>query len=177
MNGTVFYERLKRLDDQLTVPSLIFLDSCLANNDIDMRGQFNNTRWKFLRIQRLPPYSKSIVQALDAGVISVFKCVFLEMLSQKTNIVRNYTQDDAITNGHAWSVVPYAWNYVRALTIRNCFFKTPVLPKEMCERLQRRPSSKQEQLELAAYSMRDQFKEQEKTNFKHLIAGIGADND
>ncbi|KAF9272958.1 hypothetical protein BGZ88_004208 [Linnemannia elongata] len=108
-----------------------------------MRDPFNNTPWKFLRIRRLPPQSTSVTQPLDAGVISVFKRAFLEMLTS---------------------------------TIRNCFAKTPVLPEEMREQLRTRLPSKQEQLELTTYSMRNQVKEQERAYFEHLIAEIGADN-
>ncbi|KAF9113711.1 hypothetical protein BGX30_006875 [Mortierella sp. GBA39] len=141
-----------------------------------MRDPFNNTLWKFLHIQRLPTRSTSLTQPLDAGVISVFKRAFLEMLSQETNIVRNYNNEKAISNGQAWSLVPYAWNLVKASTIWSCFAKTPVLPEEMREQLRRRLSSKEEQLELTTYSMRNQFKEQERAYFEHLIAEIGADN-
>ncbi|KAG0311343.1 hypothetical protein BGZ97_011914 [Linnemannia gamsii] len=142
-----------------------------------MRDPFDDTHWKYLRIRRLPPRSTSVTQPLDADIISVFKRAFLEMLSQETNIIRNYHKEEAITNGHAWSLVPYTWNHVKSSTIRNCFAKTPVLPEEMREQVRRRLSRKQEQLELTTYSMRDQFKEQERAYIEHLIAEIGADND
>lgn len=101
MDGDVFYEWLRRFDDQLAVSSLLLLYSCPAHNNIDMRDPFDNTPWKFLRIRRLPPQSTSVTQPLDAGVISVFKRVFLEMLSQEANFVRNYNKEKAITNGQA----------------------------------------------------------------------------
>jgi hypothetical protein len=71
-----------------------------------------------------------VTQPLDAGVTSVFKRKFLEMLSQETNIVRNHNKEEAITNGHAWSFLPYAWNHDKASIIRQCFAQNTSASKE-----------------------------------------------
>jgi len=145
------------------------LDSCPAHNDIDMRDSVNSIPWTYLRIQRLPKNSTSMTQPFDVGIFSVFKRAFLEMLSQETSIIRTPDKSKAIGKGHAWSLLPYAWNQVKASMIRYCLAHTPIFPNDMRENLQRRLSSRNEQLELSAYSRRSEFKEKETTYFQHLI--------
>ncbi|KAF9545544.1 hypothetical protein EC957_010853 [Mortierella hygrophila] len=165
MNRHVFMEWLKSFDDDLTERFLLLLDSCPAHNNIDMRDPETNTPWKHLHILRLPKNSTSVTQPLDAGI-----------LSQETCIVRDYDNAKPISNGQAWSLLPYAWNKVKASTIRNCFAHAPVLPEAILEDLRRRPSFMEEQLELAEYSLRNNYTEQEETYFQHLIAKVGDNN-
>ncbi|KAG9071551.1 hypothetical protein KI688_005763 [Linnemannia hyalina] len=191
MNRNVFMGWLKLFDDGLAERSLLLLDSCPAHSNIDMRDPETNTPWKHLRILQLPKNSTSsspVAQPLDAGAFSVFKRVFLEMLSQETCIVRDYDNAKAISNGQAWSLFSYAWNKVKEAfhvqviiwwaakpsTIRNCFAHVPALPEAVREDLRRRPSYAEEQPELAEYSLRNNYKEQEKTHISTIsIATMG----
>ncbi|KAG0256946.1 hypothetical protein BGZ95_005366, partial [Linnemannia exigua] len=141
-----------------------------------MRDQDNDIPWRFLRIQRLPKNSTSITQPLDAGCFSVFKRAYLEMLSQESCIVINHGDAKSISNGHAWSLLPFAWNRVKASTIRNCFAHVPILPTRMRDELRSRRPRKQEQLELKDFTIRNQHIRQERTDFEHLIAAVGEDN-
>jgi len=170
MNRDIFVEWLKLFDDELSQPTLLLLDSAGAHNDIDMRDQQNHIPWKHLHIQRLPKNSTSVTQPLDAGVISVFKRAFLEMLSNETHLIRNYGNKKNISNGLAWTLIPYAWSRVKALTLRNCFAKTPILSPEMREQLRRWPSTPTEQEQSLQYSRHDRYQEQERAYFEHLIA-------
>ena len=167
---------LKALDDQLTESSLLLLDSAPQHNDIDMRDSDTNEPWKRLRIQRLPVNSTSVTQPLDAGVISVFKRAFPEMLSHETYVVRTFDNAKAISNGHAWSMIPYAWNSVKAMTLRNCFAKTPVLPDDMSEQLRAMPVADAEQNHVLRYSRLHLYKTQEKAYFEHLVASLDEEN-
>lgn len=88
-----------------------------------------------IRLERLPPNSTSVSQPLDAGVISVFKRRYVEMLINKA-IVKKYATQKKITNGEAWSLIPYAWSQVKASTLRHCFRTTKVLPKTISDKLE-----------------------------------------
>ncbi|KAK3837894.1 MAG: hypothetical protein JOS17DRAFT_837625, partial [Linnemannia elongata] len=76
----------------------------------------------------------------------------------------------AISNGHAWSLVPFAWNKVKASTVRNCFAKTPVLPDDMRQQLRQRSTAPQEQRENIQYSRRNDYEKEARAYFEHLIA-------
>ncbi|KAF9116738.1 hypothetical protein BGX30_005862, partial [Mortierella sp. GBA39] len=108
--------RLGYLDGDLDEPTLLLVDSAGSHNDINMRDPYDGVPWKHLRIQRLPVNSTSVTLPLDAGVISAFKRVFLEMLGFETYYARNFDQTTSITNGHAWSLVPYAWDQMKPFT-------------------------------------------------------------
>ncbi|KAF9966669.1 hypothetical protein BGZ73_000920, partial [Actinomortierella ambigua] len=51
-----------------------------------------------------------------------------------------------------------------------------MLPLDMSQELRRRPTRKQEQLELTEYSRRCDLKEQETAYFQHLVAETGGAN-
>lgn len=172
MNRDIFMSWLIDLDQQLERSTLLLLDSCPAHNNIDVPDPAFGYRdsWEFLTIQRLPKNSTSVTQPLDAGIISVFKRALLELLSQETSLVRTYDKTKAISNGHAWSLIPYAWNRVKATTVRNCFAKTPIVPDDMRQQLRRRPTAPQEQRESIQYSRRNDYKEEARAYFEHLIA-------
>lgn len=170
MTGEVFMEWLRTLDDHLKVPTLLLLDSCPAHNNIDMRDPENNIPWKHLHIRRLPKNSTSVTQPLDAGVISVFKRAFLELLSQETHLIRNYDKKKCISNGQAWSLIPHAWGRVKPQTLRNCFANTPVLPEEMRRQLRAYPASHGSGSVPLLLSRPSDHKEKERAYFEHLIA-------
>lgn len=135
MTGGVFVPWLQDLDDDLDQPTLLLLDSAGPHNNIDERDPYGGEPWKHLRIQRLPKNSTSVTQPLDAGVVSAFKRVFLEMLDLETYYARNFDETTTITYGRAWSMVPYAWDQMKPSTLRNCFAKAPVLPTQMRDSL------------------------------------------
>jgi len=176
MNRNIFMEWLQEFDDQLTQPTLLLLDSAPAHNNIDMRDPETNTPWTHLQIRRLPKNSTSMTQPLDAGVISVFKRAFLEMLSCETQIIRNYDKQNAIANGLAWSLVPYAWSRVKPQTLRNCFASVPVLPEEMREQLRRRPMTPVEQPKILYRPEHSEHKDKERAYFEQLIAEASDEN-
>ncbi|KAF9896205.1 hypothetical protein BX616_007929, partial [Lobosporangium transversale] len=141
-----------------------------------MRDPSINQPWKHLRVQRLPVNSTSVTQPLDAGVISVFKRAFLEMLSHESHLVRTFNMAKAISNGHAWSIIPYAWNSVKATTLRNCFAETPVLPEEMRQSLKTMSTTKAERNHALRYTRRHLYEEQERAYFEHLVASVNEAN-
>jgi hypothetical protein len=100
MNSSLFLEWLHTLDNELTRPSLLILDSCSAHTDIDEGDPATKKPWKHIRIERLPLNSTSITQPLDKGVISVFKRRYLEILCDQI-ISKSYGSDTAIKNGKA----------------------------------------------------------------------------
>jgi hypothetical protein len=175
MNQDLFMEWLQNFDDQLSESTLLLLDSCPAHNNIDMRDPDNRIPWKHLVIRRLPVNSTPKTQPLDAGVISVFKRAFLEILSNETHLIRNYDSRTCISNGEAWSLIPHAWNRVKAQTLRNCFAKVPVLPDEMREQLRSHPLAQVERRGSLLRSRRNAYKEEERTYFEHLIAATSID--
>jgi hypothetical protein len=67
------------------------------------------------------------------------------MIGFETYYARNFDQTKTITNGCAWSMVPYAWEQMKPSTLRNYFAKTPVLPTQMRDILQQQQPSKEEQ--------------------------------
>lgn len=178
MNGEVFTRWLQKLDDDLDQPTLLLMDSAGPHNDVDMRDPYGGERWKHLRIRRLPVNSTSVTQPLDAGVISAFKRVFLEMLGFEIYYARNFDQTTSITNGHAWSLVPYAWDQMKPSTIRNCFAKTPVLPTQMRDSLrQQRPTKEEQQQPKPRHTQHEKYKDQEKAYLEHIVAKIGVGNE
>lgn len=174
MNRNIFMNWLIDLDKQLQRPTLLLMDSCPAHNKIDTPDPTFGYRdnWKFLTIQRLPKNSTSVTQPLDAGIISVFKRALLDLLSRETSLVKTYDKSKAISNGHAWSLVPFAWNKVKASTVRNCFAKTPVLPDDMRQQLRQRTTAPQEQRENIQYSRRNDYEKEARAYFEHLIAEV-----
>ncbi|KAF9176095.1 hypothetical protein BGZ49_006697, partial [Haplosporangium sp. Z 27] len=85
MTSEIFMEWLKSFDDQLEEPTLLLLDSAPQHTRVEYRDPDTKTPWRFLEVVRLPVNSTSVTQPLDAGVISVFKRVFLEMLCRETS--------------------------------------------------------------------------------------------
>ncbi|KAF9284366.1 hypothetical protein BGZ88_010019 [Linnemannia elongata] len=124
------------LDDSLSNRSLLLIDSCGAHGKSRNKDPLAREIWKRLRIERLPPHSTSVSQPLDAGITSSFKRHYLEMLSNKS-ITKEYATGEKIINGEAWSLIPYAWSHVRALTVRHCFCKASILSKAQVEKLER----------------------------------------
>lgn len=178
MDGEVFVRWLQRLDDDLDQPTLLLMDSAGAHNNVDMRDPYGGVPWRHLHIRRLPVNSTSVTQPLDAGVISAFKRVFLEMLGFETYYARNFDQTTTISNGHAWSLVPYAWDQMKPSTLRNCFAKTPVLPTQMRDHLrQQQPTKEEQQRPTPRYTQHEKYKEQEKAYFEHIIAEVGVENE
>ena len=98
------------------------------------------------------------------------------MLGFETYYARNFEQATSISNGRAWSLVPYAWEQIKPSTLRNCFAATPVLPTQMRENLRRQRPTKEEQPPKPRYTHDDRYKEQEKVYFQHLVAEIGKEN-
>ncbi|KAG0225739.1 hypothetical protein BGW42_004110 [Actinomortierella wolfii] len=96
-----------------------------AHNDIDKGDPETKQPWQHLRIERLPPNSTSVTQPLDAGIISVFKRKFLEMLGSQT-LAKAYG-GKKISNGEAWGLIPYAWSHVKRSTVRHCFLATKLV--------------------------------------------------
>ena len=137
MNRDIFMRWLIDLDRQLERPTPQLLDSCPAHSNIDVLDPAYRYRdnWKFLTVQRLPKNSTPVTQPLDAGIISIIKRALLELLSRETSLVHTYDKSKAISNEHAWSHIPYAWNKIKSSTVRNCFAKTPVLPDDMRQQL------------------------------------------
>lgn len=175
MTGDVFMEWLQTFDDQLSEPTLLLLDSCPAHNDIDMRDPVHKIPWKRLIIRRLPLNSAAKTQPLDAGVISVFKRAFLELLSQETHLIRNYDQRTCISNGEAWSLIPHAWSRMNAQTLRNCFANTPVLTDDMRQQLRSYPLARVDRRGTLHQSRCNDYKAQERTYFEHLVAATSTD--
>lgn len=178
MTGDVFVRWLQDLDNDLEQPTLLLLDSAGPHNDIDMNDPYGGVPWKHLRIRRLPVNSTSVTQPLDAGVISAFKRVFLEMLGFETYHSRNFDQKTSITNGRAWSLVPYAWDQMKPSILRNCFAKTPVLPTQMRDHLrQQQPTKEEQQQPKPRHTQHEKYKDQEKAYFERIIAEIGVGNE
>ncbi|KAF8924002.1 hypothetical protein BGZ47_004323, partial [Haplosporangium gracile] len=90
---------------------------------------------KHFQIECLPPNSTSVAQPLDAGIISVFKQHYLEMLSNKA-VTKEYAAGEKITNGEAWPLIPYAWPHAKAVTVRHCFCKPGVISKVQADKLE-----------------------------------------
>ncbi|KAG0247932.1 hypothetical protein DFQ27_001396, partial [Actinomortierella ambigua] len=86
--------------------------------------------WKNIHIERLPVNSTAVTQPLDQGVISVFKRKFLHMLSDVV-ISATYGTCEAVTNGIAWSLIPYAWSHMKEPTLRHCFEVSGLLPPNL----------------------------------------------
>jgi len=176
MTGDVFVPWLQQLDDELSQPTLLLLDSAGAHSNVDMRDPYYGIPWRHLCIRRLPPNSTSVTQPLDAGVISAFKRAFLEKLGREIYLARNFDQTTSISNGRAWTLIPYVWDEMKPSTLRNCFAKTPVLPTEMREELRRRRPTKDEQQSEPQHTQYEQYKEQEKAYFEHIIAEVRTGN-
>ena len=133
MTGKLFKDWLHSLDDTLTNRSLLLIDSCGAHGKPSDEDPLTGETWKQLQIERLPPKSTSVTQPLDQGIISVFKRQYLEMLSNKA-VTQQYATGKKITNGEAWSLIPYAWSHVKASTVRHCFCKAGVLSMAQVDR-------------------------------------------
>jgi len=170
-----FKKWLHSLDDSLSVRSLLLIDSCGAHGnsrrhntggDDPLAGE----TWKHLQIERLPPNSTSVTQPLDQGIISVFKRQYLEMLSNKV-IIKEYASGENITNGVAWSLIPYAWSHVKALTVRHCFCKAGVLSKAQANKLEQDSMDVEERPPLYP-SVTDTDVSQVKRHYVRLIASV-----
>jgi hypothetical protein len=170
MNRDTFLWWLQRFDDQLERPSLLLLDSCPAHNEIDFRNIETGEQWKHLTIRRLPKNSTPVTQPLDAGAISVFKRLYLELLSEDTGLLRILTDGKNLSNGAAWSLIPEAWRHVKPRTLRSCFAKTPILPPEMREILKNTPPAQVRQETLSKNRRRKNLQKEERQYFERLIA-------
>ncbi|KAF9177014.1 Tigger transposable element-derived protein 6, partial [Haplosporangium sp. Z 767] len=156
------------------MPSLLLIDSCGAYRISSDNDPLAGEGWKRLQIERLPPNSTSVTQPLDGGAISVFKRHYLEMLSDK-EILKAYTSGNKITNGEAWSLIPYAWSHVKASTLRHCFHATGVLPKAMADKLEKASVDMKERPALHP-NVADSDKLQVKRCYLRMIATV-ADGD
>lgn len=143
MTHEVFVRWLQLLDDELSRPTFL-LDSAGSHNNIDVRNTEQRVRWKHLRIRRLPKNTTSVTQPLDAGVISAFKRAFSDMLGFETYSAHTFEKMKCISNGRAWTLIPYAWNQAKPSTLRNSFAKTPVFPITMREEPRRRQTTRDE---------------------------------
>jgi len=103
-------------------------------------------------------------------MISVFKRQYLEMLSTKA-IALEYATKKKITNGEAWSLIPYAWSHVKAATVRHCFCKAGVLSKAQVDRLEQGSLDVEEQTPLYP-SVADTEASQVKRRYVRLIASV-----
>lgn len=175
MTREVFVGWLQLLDDELSQPTVLLLDSAKSHNNIDMRDPEQGIQWKHLRIQRLPTNSTSVTQPLDAGVISAFKRAFLDMLGFETYYARTFDGAKCISNGRAWTLIPHAWSQTKPSTLRNCFAKTPILPTSMREELRQRQTTRAEQPERLQSTLYQQYAERERAYFEHLIADVQQD--
>jgi len=171
MTGDVFVPWLQQLDDELSQPTLLLLDSAGAHSNVDMRDPYYGIPWRHLCIRRLPPNSTSVTQPLDAGVISAFKRAFLEILGREMYYARNFEPKASISNGVAWTLIPDAWDEIKPSTLRHCFAKTPILPTEMRDAL-RRPRPTNDERQPKQHIQSGKYKRQEKAYIQHIIAEI-----
>lgn len=161
------------LDDQLSEPSLLILDSAPVHNHIEYRDPDNQTPWNHLTIVRLPKKSTPLTQPLDAGIISVFKRKYLQMLSRQTSIIRTLDEGNDIPRHVAWSIIPHAWSYVTAATIRHCFLNTPVLPEGIRQQLEDHIPEWQEQYwRPTMYQMEARHRKRMEVYFSELVASV-----
>lgn len=168
MTQRLFAEWLHALDSRLSKPSLLLFDSCKSHNISEKKDPLTGNPWIHLRLERLPPNSTSVTQPLDAGVISVFKRRYVDMLINKSR-VKKYATQQKVSNGEAWSLIPYAWSQVRASTLRNCFRVTKVLPKAMSDKLEEISVGVRERQSMYP-PVADMEKEQMKRHFVRIIA-------
>ncbi|KAF9915814.1 hypothetical protein BX616_005312 [Lobosporangium transversale] len=136
-----------------------WLDSATAHDRIDMRDPEKEIPWRHLRIQRLPKYSTSITQPLDASVIRIFKRAFLEMLGYEPYFARNFDKANCISNSRAWTPIPYPWDQIK-----------PVLPLKMREEFRQRSSTRDELKPNLQYTRHKKYKRQMKMYFQNFIA-------
>ncbi|KAF9143210.1 hypothetical protein BGX30_001072 [Mortierella sp. GBA39] len=74
-----------------------------------------------------------------------------------------------ITNGQAWSLIPYAWYQLKPSTVRNCFAKTHVLSAQKSEQWRRRRKPAEEQLKHIRYQHHDILLQGMRAYFENLI--------
>lgn len=168
MTQQLFEGWLHLLDTSLSSPSLLLFDSCGAHSGIGNIDLLTGQKWTRLRLERLPANSTSVTQPLDAGVISVFKRQYVEMLTNQA-IVKKYAHGAKVTNGEAWSLIPYAWSQVKASTLRQCFRTTKVLPRMMADNLEERSADVQERQPIYP-PVAETAKQQTKRHFLRFIA-------
>ncbi|KAI1287581.1 hypothetical protein EDD11_010308, partial [Mortierella claussenii] len=60
-------------------------------------------------------------------------------------VTKEYATRKKITNGDAWSLIPYAWFHVKALTVRHCFCKVEVFSKAQVDKLEQGSMQVEEQ--------------------------------
>jgi len=168
----LFKQWLHLLDDSLINRSLLLIDSCGAHGKpkANIQDPLAEETWKHLRIERLPPHSTAVTQPLDAGIISSFKRHYLEMLSNKS-IAKEYATGEKITNGEAWSLIPYAWSHVTALTVRHCFCKAGVLSQAQVDKLEQESIYLEEQPPLYP-PVTDAAASQARRRYVRLIASV-----
>ncbi|KAF9920079.1 hypothetical protein FBU30_010137 [Linnemannia zychae] len=88
----------------------------------------------------------------------------------KQPTIQTLTDVKSITNGQAWDITPYAWNAVKANTLRNCFAKTPVLPESMRIETKPAPATDIERMHHERSAGRHRLQDQEKSYFKRIVA-------
>jgi hypothetical protein len=157
MTLDLFIAWLHSLDDSLSKKTLLLIDSCGAHGKSkrgnskrgtsDDNDPLTGETWKHLQIERLPPNATAVTQPLDQGIISVFKRQYLEMLSNKA-VTTKYATGKKVTKGEAWSLIPYAWSHVKAVTVRHCFCKAGVLSKAQADKLEQESANVEERAPL-----------------------------
>ncbi|KAI1288751.1 hypothetical protein EDD11_009693 [Mortierella claussenii] len=176
----LFKAWLHFLDNSLSNKSLLLIDSCGAHGNSrrgnSKRGNSSDNdplareTWRHLQIERLPPNSTSVTQPLEQGIFSVFKRQYLEMLSNKA-ITKEYATGEKITNGEAWSLIPYAWSHIKAATVRHCFCKAGVLSKAQSDKLEQESIHVEEQTPLYP-PVTDTDASEVKGHYVRLIASV-----
>jgi hypothetical protein len=173
MTLDLFKRWLHLLDDSLSNRSLLLIDSCGSHGKLHKssdKDPLAGETWKHLRIERLPPNSTSVTQPLDAGIIGAFKRQYLEILSNKA-VTKEYATREKMTNGEAWSLIPYAWSHVKALTVRHCFCKAGVLSKAQADKLEQKSMYVEERPPLYP-PVADMDASQVKRRYLQLIASV-----
>ncbi|KAF9368822.1 hypothetical protein BGX21_006317 [Mortierella sp. AD011] len=106
----------------------------------------------------------------EGDIEFVFKRQYLEMLSNKA-ITKEYAMGEKITNGEAWSLIPYAWSHVKAATVRHCFHKARVLSKTQSDMLEQESIHVEEQTPLYP-PVASKDASQVKAHYARLIASV-----
>jgi hypothetical protein len=122
MNSTIWNKLLKEFDDSLDAPSILIVDN-FSGHDIDPLEDY-----KYLIPIFLPPNTTSVTQALDAGIISLFKVKYrsklVNFVCERIEENRGSFKLNEITIAKIIPWVKESFMEVEASTIRKCFYKT-----------------------------------------------------
>ncbi|KAF9143152.1 hypothetical protein BGX30_001180 [Mortierella sp. GBA39] len=99
-----------------------------------------------------------------------FKRHYLEVLDNKS-VTKEYATGEKITNGEAWSYIPYAWSHVKALAVRHCFCKVGVLSKAYVDKLEQESMHVKERSPLYP-PLADTDASQARRRYVRLIASV-----